>query len=293
MKRILQTFFVIVACCLLTAQAQLSWPPQFAVGQVWRIEIDSIGSWELEIDTQQRFSETYVFGGESKSGTDRRNLGLFFEKTLDAVIVLLVVSNSNDKNYACVATRAGNPRGNLIYGTTAKITSQNPLKSVNLKLECRMRLLKNVSTIAVPVTQAPPSPPVVQSPTPSPVAPTPVTQAPALPWPPVFSVGSTLTLTVPSQPSWSISIKAIDADGKTFRGEALRSTELWQVIVFFRTSDNALQADLLMGEQVYSCLFLGRQSVQGMALRGEAYYKASASTGFQGLTGSCDLRTAQ
>ena len=152
MKRVAQTFLVIVACCLLTAQAQLSWPPQFTVGQVWQVEIDSIGFWEVEIDSQQRFSETYVFGGESKTGTDKRNLGLFFEKTIDAVFVFLIVPNSNDKNYACVATRAGNPRGNLIYATTAKLISQNPLKSVNLKLECRMRLLKNVSTIAVPVT---------------------------------------------------------------------------------------------------------------------------------------------
>jgi len=152
--------------------------------------------------------------------------------------------------------------------------------------------MKNVSTIAAPVTQAPSSPPVAQPPTPSPVAPTLVTQAPALPWPPVFSVSSTLTLTVPSQPSWLVNIKTIDADGRTFRGEALRNTEAWQAIVFFRSSDNALQADLLLGEQVYSCLFVGRQSVQGMALRGDAYYKASVATGFQGLTGSCELRTA-
>ena len=295
MKRIVQSLLVIVACCLLTAQAQLSWPPQFAVGQVWRIEIDSLGSWELEVDRQQRISGTDLdlFAGASKAGSDQRIIALGYQKGIDTLAVFLFAFDGGNKNYACATKRSGNPRGNLIYATASKILSLNPPKCSDLKLECRITLLKNVSTIAAPITQTSSSPPIIQPATPSPIAPTPVAQAPVLPWPPVFSVGSTLRLTVPSQPSWSVSIKTIDADGKTFRGETLRNTESWQAIVFFRASDNALQADLLLGEQVYSCLFVGRQSVQGMSLRGDAYYKASALTSFQALTGSCELRTTQ
>ncbi|NJK46593.1 MAG: hypothetical protein HC933_22185 [Pleurocapsa sp. SU_196_0] len=53
---------------------------------------------------------------------------------------------------------------------------------------------------------------------------------------------------------------------------------------------DSAELDLTDGNQLYSCLFTGRASLQNGALVGKTFYRATANGQFQDLNRSCEVR---
>jgi hypothetical protein len=286
MKHFVQGFVLLFSLLLLTAQAQLTWPPQFAIGQTWGLDIPGLGQWTVELTSTDRTENgSTIYSGMSKSGSDLRVIGMFYEQTNDALVVFLL----GRQNHMCVALSFGNPRGNTISGGALEVVSTNPLKVQDLRLECRLTLQQTGASSATVVPPAPPSLPSPPVPLAQTVLPAP---APTFSWPPQFVTGASLRVSITGVNPWAVSLQSAEPDQSIWRGAGVSNNQTWQTTLFFRAQDDALQMDFTLGQELYSCLFVGKTSIQGSALVGAAFYRATSNGAFQDLKRRCELRFA-
>jgi hypothetical protein len=263
------------------ALAQLGWPVRGAIGQTWDVNVQGIGSWTLRLT--QTDNEGTVFG--QATGTDNREG--YFEYVQQQNLTVLWLDKSATDSYGCVIAQ-NDVRGNAVSGNAVRFTGQNtPLQ--NLRAACNATL-QNAQLQTPPAPPAP-QPPAPQPPAPQPPAPGPLQPAPSsLNWPVQLSVGQNYTATIQGVNTWNVSLTA--TNGTAFNGTATptQGGANLQASFFNRPDVDSSELDLTDGNQMYSCLFTGRSSIQNGALVGKTFYRANSSAQFQDFNRTCEVR---
>jgi hypothetical protein len=235
-----------------TPQAQqLSWPPQFAIGQTWSINTVGIGNWTLPLSTTIAGDATgYTTGTDKREGWFR-----YFPKTAtDAELVINYLA-SDTETYLCGIYPKGNPTGNTLNGTAFRV-KQGSTQPEDLKTTCSATLGANSSSNP-------------QSPLANPNVPlnpnTNTSQATSPVWPP--KPGENWTMTIDGLAPWAINFEKLDKDGDP-TGTATQNATAFTAFAFSDTGvAGAFQMINRQTSESYYCAFKTLQ-VQGNAFVG-------------------------
>ncbi|NJK46746.1 MAG: hypothetical protein HC933_23060, partial [Pleurocapsa sp. SU_196_0] len=144
------------------AQAQLSWPPQISVGQVWNISIQETGNWTLNLS---RTDSDGPLG--DATGTDARTGYFVYDRQNDAVLLAL---EGRGEALVCVFGRSG-LRSNVLSGGAARLQN-NQFQNINRTCTAVLQNAQGQQPLQPPAPPpAPPTPPVPTPPAPTPPVP--------------------------------------------------------------------------------------------------------------------------
>jgi hypothetical protein len=251
----------------LLEQAALSWPPQFAIGQTWTINMVGIGNWTLPL------SETVAGDATGyTTGTDKRE-GWFqyFPKSGTSTDYVLNFLQGDNETLVCFIDPPGNPSGNTLSGSAFRIKTgiKDP---EDLKTTCSATLAANSSTTTSPF--ATPNVPL------NPNANTAQSSTPV--WPP--KPGESWTVTIDGLAPWAINFEKLDKDGDPI-GSALQGGAKF-VAAAFKDNDG-YEFGLTNDTTVFFCTFSTLQ-VQGNAfVGGQSYSGLKSAQSIPSLKKSC------
>ncbi len=245
-------------------QAALSWPPQFAIGQTWTINMVGVGNWTLPLSTTIEGDATGY-----TTGTDRREgWFVYYPKTgTDPEVVVNYLQSDTDR-YLCAIFPTGNPKGNTLNGVAFRGQGKNPIE--DLKTPCSATLGGSSSATTTPTTPTSPfaNPNVPLNPNTNQTQPTGVSPV----WPP--KPGEAWTMTIDGLAPWLVNFEKLDKDGDP-TGTAVQSGVKSTAFAYLDNGEYVFE--ITDGKVVTDCVFTKLQ-VQGNAFVGGKAYSGDAKS---------------
>ena len=251
----------------LLEQAALSWPPQFAIGQTWTVNIVGVGNWTLPLSTTISGDATgFTTGTDKREGWFR-----YYPKTASDSDYVLNFLQADADTYVCSIDPQGNPSGNTLNGSAFRVKPGNN-QPENLKTTCSATL--GAASGGTSPFATPTNPTVPLNPN--------TAQGSSLAWPP--KPGEAWTMTIDGLAPWAVNFEKLDKDGDP-TGPAVQGSA--QFTGFAYKNKDGYVFEVVDRTTVYDCIFATLQ-IQGNAfVGGKAYSGASNANSLPPLNKSC------
>lgn len=259
----------------------LSWPPQFAIGQTWKINIVGVGNWTLPLTTTVAGDATgYTTGTDKREGYFK-----YFAKTTTSSDFIANYLDNDTESYVCTIFPNGNPNGNTLNGVAFRIVGKND--PVDLKTSCSATLGADSSNTNTS--------PFVPSNTPNvPLNPNTTAQNSSLAWPPQLAVGQNWDYRLGTRPVvYHGNFSSIAND--VYKGDLITDgtgdpIAKRALSVVFSAKDDAL---ISFAEDpqggITGCLFTGKASLQNNAYVGSTLFRAAGAKDFVNQNTDCRM----
>jgi hypothetical protein len=259
----------------------VSWPPNFALGQTWRVEITGPNALTLNVN----LSEKDRF--DSPSGrAGAQVVSMYYSRSQEVAVIEITTAQAT---VGCKFKGSTSVAGATLTGgaVVSRPNAQSPFQ--NQTGTCQATLTNSSAGQTGAVAPAPVAP--------APVAPAPVAPAPqtgALPntsvWPVRLEVGQSWRADLQGIGTWTVTFKVLDRDGDP-SGDAVSNTGGPKLtgVFYYAQGDNDVRLELFDNAQIdYLCIF-ERNEINGLTFNGWQYESTGSNNGLRKTNRGCTL----